>query len=756
MKEITIEDVFRNVHLIALNDDYNVLQEGKPPKAPYWTSKDNPDDYVGINDYKYPTGVPCGYIDKLGLYLTVIDIDNHGNKGDIPISVFKDSIEDVKDKTYVVKTGTGGYHIYLLSKEAPQMKGKCSNIDYKKNGYVVANWVYDEESNKLPYQCISSPDIPLKVLNNSDDVLKDLLDKLEDMGYLTQDKDKYLKEIIDILSPYFKDGQRSDMTLAVSGYLKKKGFKLENVLKVIKILVKNDIDFDKHIQTVEDTFSKSKPDNVVGYDLLKEYMLPNHLKRLEGVLSKNLSSYKEKVLQAVSMGRNPNKKDLANYILSENELFRNNSSHSYYVRTKKGIFKQIDEEYLISFINREIGSNVINRKLISSVLNEITETIEIDYDLIVFNNGVLNTRNMEFKNKDIVMEKAPKMYIPYDWNPSANGGEVENFLMRTFDDEDRKDNYSNLLRMCGHLFQGTNSLGKILFIYGKPATGKSTFMFLLKLIFDGNYSNNKLEIIAGNERFRNYDLINKAVNFDDEASNVYIKNDNILKSVITGEELRIELKGENKPVVLGNEQIPKLVVCGNELPIIKSEAFQRRAIIIYADNVIPIEDRSDKFRRDLAEGKHREGFEWFIYTAINEYYTNMNNPIQTAETEAQMFMEYQNIANPLDMIVEDVFAESYDDYDYLSKKDVSRFIKMAGKFLIDEGIIDKRHFKSTSTKIKNAMERAGYDTERRMIDGDRTEYYVDIKLTDKWVEIFKETDEMQSSLFNLQSINHRC
>lgn len=756
MKEITIEDVFRNVHLIALNDEYKVLQEGKPPKAPYWTSKDNPDEYIGINDDKYPTGVPCGYIDKLGLYLTVIDIDNHGNKGDIPISVFKDSIEDVKDKTYVVKTGTGGYHIYLLSKEAPQMKGKCCNIDYKKNGYVVANWVYDEESNKLLYQSISSPDIPLKVLNNSDDFLKGLLDNLEDMGYLTQDKDKYLKKIIDILNPYFKDGQRSPMTLAVAGYLKKKGFKLENTWKVIKILVKDDIDFYKHMKTVEDTFSKSNHDKVVGYSSLNDYMSPKDLTALETLLSKNISSFKEKVLKAVSMGRNPNKKDLANYVLSENELFRNNSTHSYYLRTKEGIFKQIDEEYLISFINREIGSNVINRKLISSVLNEITETIEIDYDLIVFNNGVLNTRTMEFNDNNIVMKKAPKMYIPYNWNLSAKGGEIENFLMRTFDDEDRKDNYSNLLRMCGHLFQGMNSLGKILFIYGAPATGKSTFMFLLKLIFDGNYSNNKLEIIAGNERFRNYDLINKAVNFDDEASNVYIKNDNILKSVITGEELRIELKGENKPVVLGNEQIPKLVVCGNELPIIKSEAFQRRAIIIYADNVIPIEDRSDKFRRDLAEGKHRKGMEWFIYTAISEYYTNKDSPIQTAEKEAQMIREYQNIANPLDMIVKDLFVESYDDYAYLSKKDVSRFIKMAGKFLISEGIIDKRHFKLTSVKIKNAMEREGYDTERLMIDGDRAVYYLDIKLTDKWVEIFKEKDDMQSSLFTSQSINHRC
>jgi len=752
MKEITIEDVFRNVHLIALNNEYNVLQEGKPPKAPYWTSKDNPDDYGGINDDKYPTGVPCGYIDKLGLYLTVIDIDNHGNKGDIPISVFKDSIEDVKDKTYVVKTGTGGYHIYLLSKEAPQMKGNYGNIDYKKNGYVVNNWVYDKEGNKLLYQPFSSPDIPLMVLNNSDDVLNDLLDKLEDIGYLTQDKDKYLKKIIEILSYYFKDGQRSDMTLVVAGYLKKKGFKFDNTLKIIKILVKDDKDFDKHIQTVEDTFSKSNPDKVVGYSSLKEYMLPKDLNELETLLSKNISSYKEKVLQAVSMGRNPSKKELANYILSENELFRDNSTYSYYVRTKEGIFKQIGEEDLISFINREIGSNVINRKLISSVLNEITETIEIDYDLIVFNNGVLNTRTMEFNDNNIVMEKAPKMYIPYNWNPSAKGGEIEDFLMRTFDDEDRKDNYSNLLKMCGHLFQGMNSIGKILFIYGAPATGKSTFMFLLKLIFDGNYSNNKLEIIAGNERFRNYDLINKAVNFDDEASNVYIKNANILKSVATGEELRIELKGVNEPVVLGNEQIPRLVVSGNELPIIKSEAFERRAIIIYADNVIPIEDRSDKFRRDLAEGKHRECMEWFIYTAISEYYTNKDIPIQTAETEAQMVREYQNIANPLDMIVKDLFIESYDDYAYLSKKDVSRFIKMAGKFLIDEGIIDKRQFKLTPVKIKNAMEREGYDTERVMINGDRTVHYVDIKLTDKWVEIFKEKEETQTSLFTPQTV----
>lgn len=130
----------------------------KNGKVPAVSWSEHPQDYIEYDDKNYGSGVICSHIAELNLHLAVIDLDIPKKEEDIPMKAMLDACKNCMCKTHTKITPSGGYHIYLLSKQKPALKQPPFNMDYQTNTgnsrgkYVVTNFRYaieDSEGNTI-------------------------------------------------------------------------------------------------------------------------------------------------------------------------------------------------------------------------------------------------------------------------------------------------------------------------------------------------------------------------------------------------------------------------------------------------------------------------------------------------------------------------------------------------------------------------------------------------------------------------------
>ena len=115
---------------IGFNQDKTIKSFKSTGKQPLGKWDKHPKHYIGIEDAKYGTSIKCAYIQSLGLFLNVIDIDAH-NSDDIPIEKVEQAIPLPYHKTRVHKTPSCGKHYYYLSKTPSKIRDcDAINIDY--------------------------------------------------------------------------------------------------------------------------------------------------------------------------------------------------------------------------------------------------------------------------------------------------------------------------------------------------------------------------------------------------------------------------------------------------------------------------------------------------------------------------------------------------------------------------------------------------------------------------------------------------
>ncbi|KAF5057138.1 hypothetical protein DSECCO2_359880 [anaerobic digester metagenome] len=197
MKEYNYEKVFKHAEKVAVSTKMQVI-EGIYPKKPAISYDKQPEDYTGIEDPKYPTGLKCDYIPKLNKYLTVIDIDTPKFfRHSIPMNILENTTEDITETTYTINSVSQGFHIYLLSKEKPQHKEPNLNIDYQtnkkpnSNKYIIMNYLWNRQGKRLDYTKLTESPDTIRTVNNSDDILNEILNNIEAQGYKIQYKTEW-------------------------------------------------------------------------------------------------------------------------------------------------------------------------------------------------------------------------------------------------------------------------------------------------------------------------------------------------------------------------------------------------------------------------------------------------------------------------------------------------------------------------------------------------------------------------------------
>ncbi|WP_413862179.1 DUF5906 domain-containing protein [Methanobrevibacter sp. UBA417] len=672
------------------------IKNGKVP-AISWNKQ--PKGYKSYNDKYYGSGVICSYIPSLKYYLAVIDLDMPKNDDDIPMKAMLDATKDLIPQTVTHQTPSGGYHIYLLSEEKPQATQPHFNLDYqtntnldKKGKYVVANFRYsknnDDEYIKEYYKkCPKSPD-NIMIVKNSDDILNKIINQIKESGFLKtpikkaeNDENKLIK----IFRKNYREGSRNNFALAIAGYLYKNNYTQAQTSRIINKVFEDDEELDSRAINVTQTYNKSVKE-VSGWIALKEHLNPQDHQNVQDLVKNSEKTLKDKIFLAIENNKQPSYNLLADYINSKKKLFYAYESLKYYELDDKESLTEIDVYEIMKFCNQEFEYNNISKTTCQQVFPLITHLIEKDYERIEFTNGTLftNDNKIKFKENWYGQDKIPKMKIPFNWEPDAEGGEIQKMIddrLKT-DKIGFEDNKDTFLKSVGCVFMSTNEIEKMVILVGRSGTGKSTIMTLLKHIFE--FSELSLPTIVKSERFALYPAVDKDINIDDDIQSGTLKNIGNLKSFTTGNGGEVEKKGENERIKLTLYNTPRIFGCGNSLPIMNEEGFERRLLLIIADNPIKNNEKRKSFQTDIIVGKMDKQIEWLIYTAITKYQETRDKPIIDNATENFMQNEWSKNSNPLNTAIKQIFDLTLDE-------DVKNF--KSEKFLpVDEAELELMHW----------------------------------------------------------------
>lgn len=482
--------------------------------------------------------------------LAIIDID-----GTTDESFIDKVIPNALKETLVVRTGKGGFHIYLFITG----HGKSFNFDSSgvhfdiqiEGKYVVGAGSTHE--NGRTYDIISETKFIKKVTND------------------------YLKGQ---LSYFFNNQSTLEMEENVDyGKIAKEGAKEGNrhntAVKYCNHLLFADICTD--IETL--TFEMERWNQKVG--------LPTS--ELETVIQDCYSRWLPK--------EDGGAKKFAQHKEGSIDYVADQLMNDYFFRTLKdtreiliydnGIYVPMGEQEIESLAEQQLD------KPRSSTVREVVNLIrrrtmvnreDFDSDIYTLNlqNGLFNIKTQEFKEHTPNYLSRIKLNIDYD--PLAQCPLTEKFLKEALPDDETR--YTALESAAYCLLRDARFEKAFMFI-GDGANGKSTFLNLVDFMLGENTSNISIHELANN-RFSRAELDGKLANIYSDIESDELKNLGVIKMIISGDPITVDRK--NQPLF---KMMPfaKLLFSANRFPRVNDDtlAFFRRFIIIewlesFADN----------------------------------------------------------------------------------------------------------------------------------------------------------------------------
>lgn len=529
----------------------------------------------------------------------------------------------------------------------------------------------------------------------------------------------------------------------------------EMITDLVNRLVSNIIDFMESADKSELLELLKDSDDVIK-DILNKYSIK--------ISAKVSSKIESKILKALANDKEPGAKLLANYLNYNGSFFLEYETRKRYMKVDKG-FKEVDIADISEFFNVEFGYNEISANKSKQVLGFITRKIERDYNLIQFKNGTLNTLDETFKSGEFIVDRLPKLVVPFNYTPNAES-EFEktdlysenHAILKSNRWKWNEDLFYECVGACG---MAINEIDKLIVIVGEPGSRKSTILAILKRIF--NYSEVKLQTIAENPRFQLLPTIARDINIDDDMQNFRIEKIGFLNTFVSGNGGEIEIKGENVGAKLTAETTPIIVGASNTLPSISGDGFERRLILILAENTFTASESKKSYMQDILSGERDAEIGLMFSYALQQYFIKRDTAIiddhqkkamndewewksYPAKKGAElMFIDEFTLKDRLDELMAGNIVESYKEISkwqiqvklksdewikkynsqyllidtYVPVKKVNQKFKLFYKYAYEKKKIFKESKKASTRVIKSAMENAGfYQTGRTYYDSE--------------------------------------
>ena len=512
---------------------------------------------------------------------------------------------------------------------------------------------------------------------------------LNPYGILKELNDNEIDEVVNILQPFFKNKQLEGMghytVLALGGYfshtiteesgikiirklLKKSGFQKDNIKAGIKTIKENykrkgrKTGLNTAFKNIQDKMELSDKETETLKKRLQYICYPSMNKA-----NKTKEDLEILIRQSLAKNYNPSVKMLSDYLNKQDKFFIDYDSGIKYKLTDKG-FEEIGVKDIADFINDTFGENEIRIKTIKEAMDYITHSLMSDYNIIIFDNGTLDTSTGEFKKDFYPIDRLPKIKTHLKYIENAGAKYKETKLYKEFKeilDSRWKDNENTYYKCVGVSAMGINESDCFFIIDGVPNSRKTTLLTPLKRFF--SYSEVKLQIIAANKRFEVLPCIRKDINIDDDLTSTNIRDAGFLKTFVSGAGGTVERKGENIPARLTAETTPKLWGCANELPSIFGEGIERRTCLILAEN--PIKNGRKSYQTEILRGDRDSELSLFFSYAIQYYLQERDKPFLTDTQRMRMLREWNWKSYPAKVGASIVFMDTDEYMDYLREKE---------------------------------------------------------------------------------------
>lgn len=286
-------------------------------------------------------------------------------------------------------------------------------------------------------------------------------------------------------------------------------------------------------------------------------------------------------------------------------------------------------------------------------------------DLVPFANGVYNLIDGTFKSYSEYEGYYFFRQIPHDYAPAPEALPpiLEDFLECSTDGN--RDIRTMLLEMAGACFHDDIRLRGCFILVGDKAKGKSTFLNFLRNV-NGMKNSASVKIHEFLESFMTSNLLNKTANFGDDIAADYIKETSVLKSIITGDNVTVNIK-YHKPV--STHLTATQVFTANALPRFSDPS----GALMSRIKLIPFKasfTKPDVFILDKLNNE--EVYSAFIAIAIDAYRAALARgsytEAETAKLEMESYKDYN--ADSVTSFLRDEYDNKAEDLNMKSATEI--------------------------------------------------------------------------------------
>lgn len=265
------------------------------------------------------------------------------------------------------------------------------------------------------------------------------------------------------------------------------------------------------------------------------------------------------------------------------------------------IYRQIMREYPIA--NNSAAVQAI--KAFGSCIP--TRKAAPNHDYIPFRNGLLDVHSLRLRpmeRDDFILHS-----IPWDWDPDAKAPLWERFLNHLFEPplefheeepelrvEDRIRSINAAEEFFGYCLTRSHAFQRMLYVIGKPNTGKSVLFKVLKGILPEKWMSTVALDAFGDANSR-MQMVNSYINVASEVGRRSKDVDDILLRVTAGEDVEVKVLYSNKVQAV----LPTRLVFQGNLPPDSTDgtgAIQRRILMLRTTDTPP-EKKVENFERML-------------------------------------------------------------------------------------------------------------------------------------------------------------
>lgn len=315
------------------------------------------------------------------------------------------------------------------------------------------------------------------------------------------------------------------------------------------------------------------------------------------------------------------------------------------------------------------ASRIISQQALDNAIKNImvdpefeAKDLSIANDKVLWNNGILNLLSGEFTEGDATSLDggvSPSVIYLYKINADyIKGAAIEDAssFMQYLETSLVDDSIPLLLQALGYILSPTQKMKKAVFLIGKPNTGKSLILELIRRLL-GKKVISELDLTQISQTNGNVSLLNKQCNISEDFGSTNRFNLSEFKRAVGNEHLTMSNKYER---IITAPVRAKFIVAGNafpRIPINELPPFIERILLIPFIKEIPTDKRDPKLIEKLMSEK-----DVIASVLVTSFIPVLKNGFTTSSTSEQMLKDLINEVNPTKAFIEDCIISNPSGY----------------------------------------------------------------------------------------------